>query len=93
MSLAVVLGIALLVLYWAWIFLFFGRIRPRIMEALGRSLGVRVRESANPLTAGTYEGRSDRTPHARSRSATREIAGPVGNEFVEFTRRALVGVC
>ena len=66
MSLAVVLGIALLVLYWAWIFLFFGRIRPRIMEALGRSLGVRVRESANPLTAGTYEGRSDRTPLRKS---------------------------
>ena len=66
MSLAVVLGIALLVLNWAWIFLFFGRIRPRIMEALGRSLGVRVRESANPLTAGTYEGRSDRTPLRKS---------------------------
>jgi len=62
MSLAVVLGIALLVLYWAWIGVFFGRLRPRIMEALGRRLGVSVRESTDVLTAGTYEARSERTP-------------------------------
>ena len=31
MTPAVVLGIALLVLYWAWIFVFFGRVRPKIM--------------------------------------------------------------
>ena len=66
MSLAVVLGIALLVLYWAWIGVFFGRVRPRIMEALGRRLGVSVRESTNVLTAGTYEARGERTPLRKS---------------------------
>ncbi|HEY8245260.1 MAG TPA: hypothetical protein VII68_17485 [Casimicrobiaceae bacterium] len=66
MSLAVVLGIALLVAYWAWIFVFFGRVRPRIMEALGRRLGVRVRESTDLLDAGTYEARSERTPLRKS---------------------------
>lgn len=62
MSPAVVLGVALLVLYWAWIGVFFARVRPRIMEALGRRLAVRVRESTDPLDAGTYDTRSDRAP-------------------------------
>jgi hypothetical protein len=62
MSPAVVLGVALLVLYWAWIGLFFGRVRPRIMDALGRRLDVRVRESTDVLDAGTYDTRSDRAP-------------------------------
>jgi hypothetical protein len=62
MSPAVVLGVALLVLYWAWIVVFFGRVRPRIMEALGRRLDVRVRESTDVLDAGTYDTRSERAP-------------------------------
>ena len=62
MSPAVALGVALLVLYWAWIGVFFGRVRPRIMEALGRRLDVRVRESTDVLDAGTYDTRSDRAP-------------------------------
>jgi hypothetical protein len=66
MTPAVVLGIALLVLYWAWIFVFFGRVRPKIMEALGRRLGVRVRESTDVLDAGTYDVRGERTPLRKS---------------------------
>jgi hypothetical protein len=62
MSLAVVLGVALLVVYWAWIGVFFGRVRPRIMDGLGRRLDVRVRESTDVLDAGTYDTRSDRAP-------------------------------
>lgn len=62
MSPAVALGVALLVLYWAWIGVFFGRVRPRIMEALGRRLDVRVRESTDLLDAGTYDTRSERAP-------------------------------
>ena len=62
MSPAVLLGLALLAVYWAWIFVFFGRVRPRIMEALGRRLAVRVRESTDVLDAGTYDTRSDRAP-------------------------------
>jgi len=62
MSPAVALGVALLVLYWAWIGVFFGRVRPRIMEALGRRLDVRVRESTDVLDAGTYDTRSERAP-------------------------------
>ena len=54
MSPAVVLGVALLVLYWAWIGFFFARVRPWVMNALARRLGVKVEESANPLDAGTY---------------------------------------
>ena len=51
---AVVIGIALLAAYWFWMWLFFGRIRPRIMDALGKQLRVDVHESLDPLDAGTY---------------------------------------
>jgi hypothetical protein len=51
---AVVIGIALLAAYWFWIWLFFGCIRPRIMDALGKRLRVNVHESLDPLDAGTY---------------------------------------
>lgn len=55
MTPAVVLGLALLVIYWAWIALFFARVRPWLSAKLGAALGVRVRESMNPLDAGTWD--------------------------------------
>lgn len=51
---AVVIGIALLATYWIWMWLFFSRIRPRIMDALAKRLRVKVHESLGPLDAGTY---------------------------------------
>jgi len=54
MTPAVVLGVVLLAIYWAWIALFFARVRPWLMARLGSRLGVRVRESLNPLDAGTW---------------------------------------
>ncbi|MEO8485393.1 MAG: hypothetical protein ABI585_03555 [Betaproteobacteria bacterium] len=54
MTPAVVLGIVLLVVYWAWIGYFFARVRPGIMNALGRRLRVKVEESTSLLDAGTY---------------------------------------
>jgi hypothetical protein len=54
MSLSVVAGILLLLLYWAWIGVFFARVRPGIMNALGRRLRVRVAESTSIVDAGTY---------------------------------------
>lgn len=62
MSPAVVAGLALLVLYWAWIGLFFARVRPSIMAAVGRRLQVDVEESAGLLDAGTYDVRGDDAP-------------------------------
>lgn len=54
MTPAVVLGVVLLAIYWAWIALFFARVRPWLMARLGSRLDVRVRESLNPLDAGTW---------------------------------------
>lgn len=55
MTPAVVLGVVLLAIYWAWIFVFFGRVRPWIMAVIGARLGVRVRESTSVLDAGTWD--------------------------------------
>ncbi|MFO1308586.1 MAG: hypothetical protein U1F64_09105 [Burkholderiales bacterium] len=49
------LGLALLAAYGAWLWAFFSRVRPRAMAALGRRLAVEVRESSDPLDAGTYD--------------------------------------
>lgn len=49
------LGLALLAAYGAWLWAFFSRVRPRAMAALGRRLAVDVRESTDPLDAGTYD--------------------------------------
>jgi hypothetical protein len=54
MSLSVAAGILLLLLYWAWIGVFFARVRPGIMNALGRRLRVEVAESTSIVDAGTY---------------------------------------
>lgn len=59
MSLSVVAGIVLLVLFWAWIGVFFARVRPRIMNALGRRLRVKVEESTAFVDAGTYGIKGD----------------------------------
>lgn len=48
-------GIGLFAAYLAWLGVFFSRVRPRAMDALGRRLRVRVRESTDPLDAGTYD--------------------------------------
>lgn len=55
MTPAVVLGVALLAIYWAWIAFFFARVRPWLSARLGSRLGVRVRESTSPLDAGTWD--------------------------------------
>ena len=60
MSPAVVLGIALLALYWGWIGLFFARVRPWIMGRVGRRLGVKVAESTDFVDAGTYDAKGRR---------------------------------
>ncbi|CAG1004322.1 hypothetical protein BURK1_03106 [Burkholderiales bacterium] len=49
------LGIALVAAYLAWLGMFFARVRPCVMDALGRRLKVEVRESTNILDAGTYD--------------------------------------
>ncbi len=49
------LGLALLAVYGAWLWAFFSRVRPRAMAALGRRLAVEVRESTDPLDAGTWD--------------------------------------
>ncbi|MCC7113198.1 MAG: hypothetical protein IT520_02320 [Burkholderiales bacterium] len=56
---AVWLGLALLVGYWIWLWAFFRYVRPRIMEAAGRRLGVTVEESLRILDAGTYDTTGD----------------------------------
>ena len=63
---AILLGVALLLLYWGWIGLFFARVRPSLMDAIGRRLGVRVAESASPLDAGTYDVEGDHKPLRKS---------------------------
>ena len=62
MSPAVLLGIVLLALYWAWIGVFFARVRPGIMAAVGRRLRVKVAESTDVLDAGTYGIKGDDAP-------------------------------
>lgn len=52
---AVVLGVALLVVYWAWIFLFFGRVRPWLKAKIARAWGVKIRESTDFVDAGTWD--------------------------------------
>jgi hypothetical protein len=59
---ALLAGLALLAAYWAWIFVFFACVRPRIMRALARSLGVKVEESTSVLDAGIYGVKGDRPP-------------------------------
>ena len=59
---AILLGVGLLVLFWAWIGLFFARVRPCIMAALGRRLGVRVAESTDLVDAGTYDVTGPKRP-------------------------------
>jgi hypothetical protein len=64
MSPAVVLGLVLLAIYWAWIAVFFARVRPWIMKRVGGRLGVKVEESTDVLDAGTYgvKGRDPSIP-------------------------------
>ena len=62
MSAAILLGIVLLALYWAWIGIFFARVRPGIMAAVGRRLRVKVAESTDVLDAGTYGVKGDDAP-------------------------------
>lgn len=52
---AVWFGLALLVGYWIWLWAFFRYVRPRIMEAAARRLGVKVEESLRILDSGTYD--------------------------------------
>ena len=59
MSPSVVAGVVLLVLFWAWIGVFFARVRPSIMNALGRRLRVKVEESTAFVDAGTYGIKGD----------------------------------
>lgn len=59
---AVALGLALLVAYWAWLWAFFAKVRPRIMDALGRRLRVKVAESTSLLDAGTYNVEDEDAP-------------------------------
>ncbi len=54
MTPAVVLGVVLLAIYWAWVAFFFARVRPWLMARIGSRLGVRVRESMDILDAGTW---------------------------------------
>lgn len=60
MSPSVVAGVVLLVLFWAWIGVFFARVRPSIMNAVGRRLRVKVEESTSFVDAGTYGVKGDR---------------------------------
>lgn len=55
MTPAVVLGVVLLAIYWAWVAFFFARVRPWLMARIGSRLGVRVRESMDVLDAGTWD--------------------------------------
>lgn len=66
MTPAVLFGIALLALYWAWLGLFFARVRPWLMQRLGRRLSVEVAESTDPLDAGTYDIEGDAKPLRKS---------------------------
>lgn len=59
---AVALGLALLIAYWAWLWAFFAKVRPRIMKALGRRLDVKVAESVEFLDAGTYNVETEGAP-------------------------------
>lgn len=60
------LGIALFAAYLGWLGVFFARVRPRVMAALGRRLKVDVRESTDILDAGTcdVEGKGATLPKA-----------------------------
>lgn len=55
MTPAVVLGLVLLAIYWAWIAIFFSRVRPWLSAKIGSRLGVRIRESMDVLDAGTWD--------------------------------------
>lgn len=48
-------GIIFVLLFIAWMILFFQVVRPRLMEWVGKRYNVRVRESTGALDAGTYE--------------------------------------
>lgn len=59
---AVLLGLALLVAYWAWLYLFFARVRPSLMKRFSQRLAVEVAESHEILDAGVYNIKDRRAP-------------------------------
>lgn len=65
---AIALGLGLLVAYWIWLWAFFAKVRPRIMDAVGRRLDVKVAESLEFLDAGTYDVEDEDAP-VRKRGA------------------------
>jgi hypothetical protein len=92
---AIALGLALLVAYWIWLWAFFGKLRPRIMEALGRRLGVKVEESMSLLDAGTYNVTSEQAPLRKhgavwSADVAVTVAGTVGVAALVFVPAFLV---
>jgi len=84
MTPAAVLGVVLLAIYWAWIALFFARVRPWLMARLGSRLDVRVRESLNLLDAGTWD--------ASGRGATLPKSGVVMAADLAILLVGVVGV-
>lgn len=96
MTPAVVLGVALLAIYWAWIALFFHRVRPWLMAKIGSRWGVRVRESLNVLDAGTWDasGKGATLPKAGAVMAADFailVAGVVGVAALIFVPAFILG--
>lgn len=92
---AVWLGVALLVAYWAWLYLFFARVRPWLMRRLAQRLAVDVAESHEILDAGTYNITGRRAParkHAAVWLADAALtgAGTVGMAALLFVPAFLV---
>jgi hypothetical protein len=47
-------GAVVVILYIVWLIAFFQFVRPRLMARAGKQMNVRVKESLDPLDAGTY---------------------------------------
>lgn len=89
------LGIGILIAYAVWLVVFFGRVRPWLMSALGRRLGLQVAEDLDGEGVGTYGTRgTDVSVRSHwlvwSADLATVLAGTVGVALLVFVPTFLV---
>ena len=79
------LGAMLVFCYFGWLVLFFSAVRPRLMQAIGRNLGVRVAEQMTLESSGTFT--------AVGKKATSSTKAMIGLLDLVINLFATVGLC
>ncbi len=79
------LGAVLVFCYFGWLVLFFSFVRPRLMQAIGRNLGIRVAEQHTLEAAGAYT--------AVGKQATSSRKAIIGLLDLAINLLATVGLC